>query len=169
MTPDTAIAKVSYLRKRWPVKSCAAAEPPEERKTTAAPEPRSQPRKPRAVRVFQPEISSFRLHLAAEGKAAKTIRNYVEAVQWFAAAHLLADTCWTRWEQVSGQDIERWMVQLPGRYSQAYASHQYRALQQFFKWLAEEDEFAGLPGIPRKRRPGCRPADRGFRPGILRA
>jgi Phage integrase, N-terminal SAM-like domain len=166
MTPDTAIAKVSHLRKRWPAESCAAAEPREERKTTAAPEPRSHPRKPRAVRVFQPEISSFRLHLAAEGKAAKTIRNYVEAVQWFAAAHLLADTCRTRWEQVSGQDIERWMVQLPGRYSQAYASNQYRALQQFFKWLAEEDEFAGLPGIPRKRRPGCRPATRGTGQGF---
>jgi hypothetical protein len=35
---------------------------------------------------LQPEISSFRLHLAAEGKAAKTIRTYSEAVQWFAAA-----------------------------------------------------------------------------------
>jgi hypothetical protein len=103
MTPDTAIAKVSYLRKRWPAESCAAAEPREERKTTAAPEPRSQPRKPLAVRVFQPEISSFRLHLAADGKAAKTIRNYVKAVQWFAAAHLLADTCWTGWEQVTGK------------------------------------------------------------------
>jgi site-specific recombinase XerD len=32
------------------------------------------------------------------------------------------------------------MVRLLGRYSQAYASNQYRALQQFFKWLAEEDE-----------------------------
>jgi integrase/recombinase XerD len=91
--------------------------------------------------VFQPEISSFRLHLAAEGKAAKTIRNYVEAVQWFAAAHLLADTCRTRSEQVSGPDIERWMVRLLGRYSHAYASNQYRALQQFFKWLAADDEF----------------------------
>jgi hypothetical protein len=169
MTPDPAIAKVSHLWKRWPAESCAAAEPQEERKTTAAPEPRFQPRKPLAARVFQPEISSFRLHLAAEGKAAKTIRNYVEAVQWFAAAHLLSDTCWTRWEQVTGQDIERGMVQLPGRYSQAYASNQYRALQQFFKWLAEEDELTGLPGTPRKRRPGCRPADRGYRPGILRA
>ena len=27
-----------------------------------------------------------------------------------------------------------------GRYSTAYASNQYRALQQFFKWLAAEDE-----------------------------
>jgi hypothetical protein len=37
---------------------------------------------------FQPEISSFRLQLAAEGKAAKTVRTYTEAVRWFAAAHL---------------------------------------------------------------------------------
>ena len=107
----------------------------------AVPESRSRPRKPLDAGVFQPEISSFRLHLAAEGKAAKTIRNYAEAVQWFAAAHLLSDTCWTRWEQVSGPDIERWMVRLLGRYSHAYASNQYRALQQFFKWLAAEDEF----------------------------
>jgi hypothetical protein len=31
--------------------------------------------------MFQPEISSFRLHLAAEGKAAKTVLTYTEAVQ----------------------------------------------------------------------------------------
>jgi hypothetical protein len=47
-------------------------------------------------------------------------------------------------EQVSGPDIERWMVSLLGRYSHAYASNQYRALQQFFKWLADEDEFPDL-------------------------
>jgi site-specific recombinase XerD len=29
---------------------------------------------------------------------------------------------------------------LLGRYSTAYASNQYRALQQFFKWLAAEDQ-----------------------------
>jgi site-specific recombinase XerD len=32
------------------------------------------------------------------------------------------------------------MVWLLGLYSDAYASNQYRALQQFFKWLAEEEE-----------------------------
>ena len=32
--------------------------------------------------MFQTEISSFALGLAAEGKAAKTIRTYTEAVQW---------------------------------------------------------------------------------------
>src|SRR2546423_1266510 len=38
--------------------------------------------------MFQAEISSFALRLAAEGKAAKTIRTYTEAVQWFAATGL---------------------------------------------------------------------------------
>ena len=32
------------------------------------------------------------------------------------------------------------MARLLDRYSSAYASNQYRALQQFFKWLAAEDE-----------------------------
>lgn len=32
------------------------------------------------------------------------------------------------------------MAWLLGRYSPAYASNQYRALQQFLKWLAAEDE-----------------------------
>jgi hypothetical protein len=46
------------------------------------------------------------------------------------------------------------MVQLLGRYSAAYASNQFRALQQFFKWLAAEEEIgdpmAGLrpPHVP---------------------
>jgi hypothetical protein len=32
------------------------------------------------------------------------------------------------------------MAWLLGRYSSAYASNQYCALQQFFKWLAAEEE-----------------------------
>ncbi len=106
---------------------------------------------------FQPEISSFRLHLAAEGKAATTVRTCTEAVQWFAAA------CLTReagrrpvWEDVKRQDVQGWMAWLLGRYSAAYASSQFRALQQFFKWLAAEeqipDPMAGLrpPHVPDK-------------------
>ena len=111
---------------------------------------RTRRRKPLAAGMFQPEISSFRLALAAEGKAAKTVRNYTEAVQWFAAAHLLPQTCHTRWEQVSGQDIQWWMVWLLARYSDSYASNQYRALQQFFKWWAGEEE---LPDPMARLRP----------------
>ena len=90
--------------------------------------------------TLQAEISSFALRLAAEGKAAKTIRTYTEAVQWFAAARLPGQPDRVGWEQVGSQDIQQWMAWLLDRYSRAYASNQYRALQQFFKWLAAEDQ-----------------------------
>jgi len=86
---------------------------------------RSRQPKLLAAGAFEAEISSFRLHLAAEGKSPKTIRMYTEAVRWFAAAHLLSETCRTGWEQVCGQDVQRWMVWLLGRYSDSYASNQY--------------------------------------------
>ncbi len=41
-----------------------------------------QPR-PRDAEGLQPEISSFWLYLAAEGKSATTVRTYTGAVQWF--------------------------------------------------------------------------------------
>jgi site-specific recombinase XerD len=101
--------------------------------------PRTRSRQPKQLDagVFQAEISSFALRLAAEGKAAKTIRTYTQAVQWFAAVRLPGRASW---EQVSSRDIQRWMAWLLDRYSSAYASNQYRALQQFFKWLAAEDQ-----------------------------
>jgi site-specific recombinase XerD len=54
-------------------------------------------------------------------------------VQWFAATHLPGRASW---EHVDRQDIPKWMTWLLDRYT----SNQYRALQQFFKWLAAEDE-----------------------------
>ena len=36
--------------------------------------------------------------------------------------------------------MQRWLVHLLTRYSDAYASNQFRALQQFFRWLAEEEQ-----------------------------
>src|SRR5271157_3141766 len=122
------------------------------------PAPQSRPRQSKQLDAggFQPEISSFRLHLAAEGKACKTVRTYTEAVQWFAAARLRRVAGLASWEEVGKQDIQRWIVWLLDRYSSAYASNQFRALQQFFKWLAAEDEIpdpmAGLrpPHVPDK-------------------
>jgi site-specific recombinase XerD len=101
------------------------------------PRPHSRRPKQLGAGIFQAEISSFALRLAAEGKAAKTIQAYTEAVRWFAAARLPG---LTGREQVSSQDVQRWMARLLHRYSSACASNQYRALQQFFKWLAAEDQ-----------------------------
>ena len=91
---------------------------------------------------FAADVASFELHLAAENKAAGTIRIYTGAPRWFAAAHLLRETGKTRWEQVDTQDVQRWVVWLLRHYSQTYAYQQYRSLQQFFRWLAAEDEIA---------------------------
>jgi integrase/recombinase XerD len=91
------------------------------------------------ARTLGTEIGSFRLHLAAEGKAPKTIRLYTEAVAWFAAVRLLGEAGKTSWEQADRQDVQEWMAWLLDCYSDAYASNQYRALQQFFKWLSAED------------------------------
>jgi len=104
--------------------------------------PQTRSRQPKLLDAgrFQPEISSFRLHLAVEGKAAATVRTYVEAVQWFAAAYLLAQTDCSRWEEAGKRDVQQWVAWLLDRYSAAYASNQFRALQQFFKWLASEEE-----------------------------
>jgi len=67
------------------------------------------------------------------GKAARTVRTYTEAVQWFAAAHLRRDVGRVGWEDVRRQDVQEWMASLLDRYSAAYASNQFRALQQYFK------------------------------------
>jgi site-specific recombinase XerD len=104
--------------------------------------PRARSRQPKQLDagIFQVEINSFALRLAAEGKAAKTIRTYTEAVQWFAATDLPGQIRHASWEQVTSREIQQWMAWLLDRYSTAYASNQYRALQQFFKWLAAEDQ-----------------------------
>ena len=52
------------------------------------PQPRPRRRKPLDAGPFAPEIGSFRLY-RRRGKGAKTVRTYTEAVQWFAAAHLI--------------------------------------------------------------------------------
>ena len=81
MAVSTPLLEVSDQRKRWPAESCAAARPREERQTMSEPAPRLRLPKPLAAGGFQPEIGSFRLCLAAEGKAAKTVQMYAEAVQ----------------------------------------------------------------------------------------
>ena len=109
------------------------------------PGPRRNSRQPRPPGLLDAgplgaDIASFRLHLAAEGKSARTIQGYTGAVRWFAAAWLLPQAGRTSWDQAGAQDVQRWMVHLLGRYSSAYASIQFRALRQFFKWRAAEDD-----------------------------
>jgi site-specific recombinase XerD len=121
----------------------ATADPAVDSKTMTV--PRRRPRLPGQpgqldAGPLEPLIGSFALHLAAEGKAARTVQGYTSAVRWFAAGYLLRQVDKTSWEQVDARDIQRWMTQLLYRYSGAYASIQFRALRQFFKWRAGEEE-----------------------------
>jgi hypothetical protein len=53
------------------------------------------------------DIGSFRLHLAAEGKAARTVQGYTSAVRWFAAGYLLGPAGKTSSDQVDARDIQQ--------------------------------------------------------------
>jgi hypothetical protein len=70
------------------------------RKTSASPSPRLRRPGPLDAGPFAADVGSFELHLAAENKAAGTIRIYTEAPRWFAAAHLVPETDKTGWGQV---------------------------------------------------------------------
>jgi site-specific recombinase XerC len=119
----------------------AAADPADESKTMAGPRRRSrQPGQQLDAGPLGADIGSFRLHLAAEGKASRTVQGYTGAVRWFAAGYLLGQAGKTSWDQADRQDVQQWMTQLLDRYSSAYASIQFRALRQFFKWRAAEEE-----------------------------
>ncbi|MBE2998703.1 tyrosine-type recombinase/integrase [Nocardiopsis sp. HNM0947] len=121
-------------------------------------------------------IRSFTRSLRALKRSRKTISMYREAVAWFAAEHLLAggqpndidhrhaldadtgrpaeletfDPVWD-WEDVDRSHVETWIVRLHERgHKSSYVNNQYRCLQQFFRWLAEEEE---IPNPMRKTKP----------------
>ena len=80
------------------------------------------------------------------------MRTYTGAVQWFAAARLLPPASRITWEEVGRRDVRQWIAGLLDTYSAAYASNQFRALQQSFKWLADladEEGFMGAVRYPR--------------------
>ena len=104
--------------------------------------PRRRPRVPKDLDAgpLEAEVGSFALHMAAEAKAPRTIRNYIEAVRWFAAACVLTETGKRRWDEVDKADLRRWTVRLLGEYSTAYAGNQFRAVRRFLRWLAVEED-----------------------------
>jgi integrase/recombinase XerD len=64
------------------------------------------------------------------------------------------------WQEVSRRDVQEWVACLLERYSAAYASNQFRALQQFFKWLAGEEEIPDpMAGLKPPHVPGPRHGD----------
>ena len=140
MVPEPQQPVPGHPQERSNAGQAAAADSAMERKTMARPQQQRRLAGPLDAGPLGADIGSFRLHLAAEGKAARTVQGYTGAVRWFAAAWLLGPAGKTSWDQVDARDIQQWVVYLLDQYSSAYASIQFRALRQFFKWLAAEDE-----------------------------
>jgi site-specific recombinase XerD len=140
MAPELHLPVPGHPQEHSAEDRAAAAGPAEERKTMPGPRRQRRLAGPLDAGPLGADIGSFRLHLAAEGKSARTVESYTGAVLWFAAAHLLGRARKTSWDQADARDIQQWMVHLLDRYSSAYASIQFRALRQFFKWRAAEDD-----------------------------
>jgi site-specific recombinase XerD len=156
VAPEAHLVTLSYPLKRYFPDTVSGPDAADERKTTVTPQRhRPVPKDLDNAGPFEAEVESFRLHLAAEGKAGRTLDTYAEAVRWFAAGYLLRETDKGRWEEVGRQDLQRWTVRLLGEYSTAYASNQFRAVRRFLRWLAlEEDRPDPTAGL---RAPAAKP------------
>jgi integrase len=102
--------------------------------------------------VLQPMVGSFELHLRAEKKSPRTIRTYIDAARWLAAGYLIPAGI-ADWAEVRARHVQEWTVWLLGQYADTYASNQFRALQQFFRWFATEDPDEPRPNPMANLRP----------------
>jgi site-specific recombinase XerD len=89
--------------------------------------------------------ASFRRHLRAANKAPRTIQTYLDALDHFGR-YLRAAGAPLDVGLIQAGDVEGWLVKLQddGRRA-ASVANRYRSLQQFFRWLAEEEEIARSP------------------------
>jgi site-specific recombinase XerD len=129
----------AYLRKSRIPDTAVVPGPGISVKTLLPPRRRPRVRKDLDAGPLEAEVGSFALYMAAEGKAPRAIRNYTEAVRWFAAC-ILTETNKRRWEEVDKADLRGWVVRLLGEYSTAYAGNQFRAVRRFLRWLAVEED-----------------------------
>jgi site-specific recombinase XerD len=96
-------------------------------------------------------IGSWRLHLNAERKAPKTVRTYLEAATQLN--EFLAEKGMpTNAADIHREHVESFIVHLIDTNSPATALNRYSALQQLFRWLAEEGEIPESP-MARMKRP----------------
>src|ERR1700734_2376062 len=84
-------------------------------------------------------VGDFERSLAAGNKAPRTIQIYGDAARRLIA-FLQAQGMPTASEKVNREHLEAFTADQLARFKPATASQRYRALAQFFKWLAEEGE-----------------------------
>lgn len=107
---------------------------------------RMVPDAPLVVNLTIPDaVASWQRHLRAANKAPRTVQTYLDALDHFD--RFLADRGMPRdVGAIRREHIESWMVALheKGR-AAASVANRFRSLQQFFRWLMEEDEIRDSP------------------------
>jgi site-specific recombinase XerC len=107
--------------------------------------------------ITDSSIRDFSLALAAEGKKPKTIRTYTDAAAWLQRTQELED-----WSEVRKSRVWAHIALILEDHSPAYASNQFRALQQFCKFLEAEEDIRNPminlkpPAVPQKLVPVIR-------------
>jgi site-specific recombinase XerD len=89
-------------------------------------------------------LVSWRRSLRARNLSPKTLSVYLsgaaELARW-----LTAETDVDSWAQVRRRHVEEWIGHLIDTTSASTANNRYRAVQQLFKWLADEEEIPANP------------------------
>jgi len=89
-------------------------------------------------------IDSFERHLRARHLSAKTIETYIESSRQLAA-FLEAKGMPTDIGAIRREHVESFITDLLERFKPATASNRFIGVQQFFKFLTEEDELTTSP------------------------
>jgi site-specific recombinase XerD len=82
-------------------------------------------------------VREFSLYLAAQGKSQRTITIYHDAALWFQRKMEVTD-----WSTVTKIQVREFIFFLLEEKSAGYANNIFRALQQFFRFLEEEEEIS---------------------------
>lgn len=90
-------------------------------------------------------LAPFRRHLRAEGKTQSTIVTYAKAVEQLAA-YLERDNAPVDVREIHRHHIEGFLTDLQDQGARpATVSQRFRSLQQFWKWLVDEEEITESP------------------------
>jgi site-specific recombinase XerD len=89
-------------------------------------------------------LDSFVRHLRAENVSDRTVETYSEAVRQLAT-YLASKGMPTVPEAITREHVESFIEHLLARWKPATAANRYRALQQYFRWLAGEGEIKESP------------------------
>jgi site-specific recombinase XerD len=93
----------------------------------------------------QPLVRSWTISLRARGRSERTVGNYLAALRDFTV-YCTDNDMPTVPEKQTGRHVEAWMAhQLANGAAKGSAVLRYRCLQQWFRWLVDEEEIDADP------------------------